>query len=64
MDRLKFGKLDMPKGKIDNMPQSKVMSDSLDLRSLPTDVIVRHLEGNLKIRDMHLTERLKKGMLR
>lgn len=45
-------------------PEFKVAAQENELLRIPNDAIVKHLEEGLKIREMTLAQRIKKGMLR
>ena len=60
---LKSNKIKPAVSALSSLPGSRLDSP-LDLRGLGTDVIIRHLEDTMKVREMSLTDRLKKGMLR
>ncbi len=44
-------------------PEFRLAGDLLDLRTLNTNVIINHLEHNLKLRQMTLQDRLKKKII-
>ena len=44
-------------------PEMKLDKDFLDLRTLDTNIIIKHLEENVKLREMPIEKRLKKKLL-
>ena len=44
-------------------PEMKLDKDFLDLRTLDTNIIIKHLEETIKLREMPIEKRLKKKLL-